>query len=119
MVRPERSRVTASAQTTGRRKGGKKASSLWFALHGWLGLPIWGFLFLICLTGSVATISQEIVWLAQPEVRASKPDGDPPMLGFRSDPYDNQSGEMEADGVGLYGDDTVTTKEVLKFEEVE
>ena len=39
--------------------------------------------------------------------------------GFRSDPYDNQSGEMEADGVGLYGDDTVTTKEVLKFEEVE
>ena len=43
----------------------------------------------------------------------------PPMLGFRSDPYDNQSGEMEADGVGLYGDDTVTTKEVLKFEEVE
>ena len=44
---------------------------------------------------------------------------DPPMLGFRSDPYDNQSGEMEADGVGLYGDDIVTTKEVLKFEEVE
>ena len=44
---------------------------------------------------------------------------DPPMLGFRRDPYDNQSGEMEADGVGLYGDDTVTTKEVLKFEEVE
>ena len=44
---------------------------------------------------------------------------DPPMTGFRSDPYDNQSGEMEADGVGLYGDDTVTTKEVLKFEEVE
>ena len=44
---------------------------------------------------------------------------DPPMLGFRSDPYDNQSGGMEADGVGLYGDDTVTTKEVLKFEEVE
>ena len=24
---------------------------------------------------------------------------DPPMTGFRSDPYDNQSGEMEADGV--------------------
>ena len=44
---------------------------------------------------------------------------DPQMLGFGSDPYDHQSGEMEADGVGLYGDDTVTTKEVLKFEEVE
>ncbi len=44
---------------------------------------------------------------------------DPPMTGFRSDPYDNQSGEMEADGVGLYGDQTETTKEVLKFKEVE
>ena len=43
---------------------------------------------------------------------------DPPMTGFRSDPYDNQSGEMEADGVGLAGEERVTTKEVLRFEEV-
>ena len=43
---------------------------------------------------------------------------DPPMTGFRSDPYDNQSGEMEADGVGLFGEEKVTTKEVLRFEEV-
>jgi glucan-binding YG repeat protein len=47
------------------------------------------------------------------------------VTGWRQDSstsawyYFNQSGEMEADGVGLYGDDTVTTKEVLKFEEVE
>ena len=43
---------------------------------------------------------------------------DPPMTGFRSDPYDNQSGEMEVDGVGLAGEERVTTKEVLRFEEV-
>ena len=43
---------------------------------------------------------------------------DPPMTGFRSAPYDNQSGEMEADGVGLAGEEKVTTKEVLRFEEV-
>ena len=40
------------------------------------------------------------------------------VLLFRSDPYDNQSGEMEADGVGLAGEERVTTKEVLRFEEV-
>jgi len=82
MARPEGSGVTASAQTTGRRKGGKKASSLWFALHGWLGLPIWGFLFLICLTGSVATISQEIVWLIEPAARSNPPSWDAPRLGY-------------------------------------
>ena len=43
---------------------------------------------------------------------------DPPMLSLRSDPYDNQSGEIEADGVGLYGDDTDTDKTVLAFEDM-
>ena len=42
---------------------------------------------------------------------------DPPMLGFRADPYDNQTGEVEADGVGLWGDQTVTTKETLSYQE--
>ena len=65
---------------------------------------------------SAATISA--VWIRAANSAFEAP-FDPPMLGFRSDPYNNQSGEMEADGVGLYGDDTVTTKEVLKFEEVE
>ncbi len=39
------------------------------------------------------------------------------MTGSRADPYDNQSGEIEADGVGLYGDDVVTAKETLHYEE--
>ena len=39
----------------------------------------------------------------------------PPMLGFRADPCDNQTGEVEADGVGLYGDETVSSKELVQY----
>ena len=42
---------------------------------------------------------------------------DPPMCSFRADPYDNQTGEVEAGGVGCYGDETVSEKTVLAFEE--
>lgn len=50
--------------------------------------------------------------------RAFEAPFDPPMLGFRADPYDNQTGEVEADGVGLWGGQTVTTKETLAYEEL-
>ncbi len=43
---------------------------------------------------------------------------DPPMYGFRSDPYDNQSGECEADGIGLYGEELDTRKELIDFEDL-
>jgi hypothetical protein len=33
---------TASRKTSGAR--------LWFVIHGWLALPIWVFLFFVCLT---------------------------------------------------------------------
>lgn len=48
--------------------------------------------------------------------RAFEAPFDPPMYGFRSDPYDNQSGECEVDGVGLYGDALDTRKELVDFE---
>lgn len=54
----------------------------WFLAHSWLALPIWVFLFFVCLTGTIATVSQEIVWLARPEVRANPPAGDARMLGY-------------------------------------
>jgi len=51
----------------------KSRSRLWFLVHSWLALPVWFFLLIICVTGTLATVSQEIVWLANPDVRASKP----------------------------------------------
>ncbi|WP_269617523.1 PepSY-associated TM helix domain-containing protein [Zhongshania sp. BJYM1] len=44
---------------------------VWFALHGWFAMPVWGGLLLICLTGTLCTISQEITWLYNPQVRSS------------------------------------------------
>lgn len=51
----------------------KSSARWWFLAHSWLALPIWVFLFFVCLTGSIATISQEIVWLIDPAVRANPP----------------------------------------------
>jgi uncharacterized iron-regulated membrane protein len=51
-------------------------------VHGWLALPIWAFLFFVCLTGAIATVSQEIVWLVSPEVRANVPSADARLLGY-------------------------------------
>jgi uncharacterized iron-regulated membrane protein len=58
------------------------SARLWFAIHGWLALPIWAFLFFVCLTGSIATVSSEIVWLASPAVRANAPAADARLLGY-------------------------------------
>ena len=61
----------------------KSKSRLWFLVHSWLALPIWFFVLIVCVTGTLAVISQEIVWLANPDVRASKPDGDAERLSFQ------------------------------------
>ncbi|MEI4483231.1 MULTISPECIES: PepSY-associated TM helix domain-containing protein [unclassified Phyllobacterium] len=60
----------------------KNRSQFWLALHGWLGLPIWFFLFFICLTGSIATISEEIAWLFNPAMRANAPSSNAVKLGY-------------------------------------
>ena len=44
---------------------------------------------------------------------------DPPMTGFRADPYDNQTGEVEADGMGLYGGDVTSVKQTLRYQELD
>lgn len=49
--------------------------------------------------------------------RAFQAPFDPPMCSWRADPYDNQTGEIEAEGVSLHGDERVTTRDVVKFEE--
>jgi uncharacterized iron-regulated membrane protein len=40
-----------------------------FALHGWLGMNFGLLLALICLSGTFATLIQEIEWVAQPALR--------------------------------------------------
>lgn len=41
-----------------------------FRLHGWVGLNLGLLLFVICFSGSVATLSHEIDWLLNPAIRA-------------------------------------------------
>ncbi|WP_447746906.1 PepSY-associated TM helix domain-containing protein [Pseudomonas nicosulfuronedens] len=60
----------------------KSRSRLWFLVHSWLALPIWFFVFLVCITGTLATVSQEIIWLVDPAVRANAPDGNAQRLGY-------------------------------------
>ncbi|MET0313494.1 MAG: PepSY-associated TM helix domain-containing protein [Hansschlegelia sp.] len=59
-----------------------KSSRLWFLAHSWLALPIWAFLFFVCLTGTIATVSQEIMWLVDPAQRANPPSADARPLGY-------------------------------------
>lgn len=54
----------------------------WYTAHHWLALPIWVFVFFICLTGTIATVSQEIVWLYDPAVRANPPAAEAPLLSY-------------------------------------
>lgn len=61
----------------------KSKSRLWFLVHSWLALPIWFFVLIVCVTGTLAVVSQEIVWLANPDVRASKPNDDAERLSFQ------------------------------------
>ncbi|MFJ2983487.1 MULTISPECIES: PepSY-associated TM helix domain-containing protein [unclassified Pseudomonas] len=61
----------------------KSKSKLWFLVHSWLALPIWFFVLIVCFTGMLAVVSQEIVWLANPDVRASQPDDTAERLSFQ------------------------------------
>ncbi|MBX8625765.1 MULTISPECIES: PepSY domain-containing protein [Pseudomonas] len=60
----------------------KSRSKLWFLVHSWLALPIWFFVLIVCVTGTLAVVSQEIVWLANPQMRATQPSDDAPLLGY-------------------------------------
>lgn len=60
----------------------KSRSKLWFLVHSWLALPIWFFVLIVCVTGTLAVVSQEILWLANPPMRASQPSDDAPRLNY-------------------------------------
>lgn len=65
------------------RQTKKSKSRLWFLVHSWLALPIWFFVLIVCFTGMLAVVSQEIVWLANPDVRADKPHDDAQRLSYQ------------------------------------
>ncbi|MEM6542230.1 MAG: PepSY-associated TM helix domain-containing protein, partial [Bacteroidota bacterium] len=43
-----------------------------FSIHGWLGLNTGLLLFVICFSGTFATLSNEIDWLLNPEIRVKE-----------------------------------------------
>ena len=61
----------------------KSRSKIWFLVHSWLALPIWFFVLIVCFTGMLAVVSQEIVWLANPDVRASAPNDEAERLSYQ------------------------------------
>lgn len=65
--------TTKQAMPRKKKKGG--FARLWLLLHGWLALPIWAFVFLVCVTGTLATVSHEIIWAINSDVRALRPEG--------------------------------------------
>jgi uncharacterized iron-regulated membrane protein len=42
-----------------------------FHLHGWFGVNLGLLLFIVCFSGTVATLSDEIDWFFNPAVRAA------------------------------------------------
>ncbi|CBL46105.1 Uncharacterized iron-regulated membrane protein [gamma proteobacterium HdN1] len=54
-----------------------KTQRLWFLVHGWVSLPVWILFCFVCITGTIASVSHEITWLANPQARASNPEGLP------------------------------------------
>ena len=44
-----------------------------FSVHGWCGLNLGFLLFVICFSGTIATLSSEIDWLLDSDVRTSEP----------------------------------------------
>ncbi|MCW9707078.1 PepSY-associated TM helix domain-containing protein [Fodinibius salsisoli] len=45
-----------------------------FSIHGWLGLNLGLLLFVICFSGTFATLSSEVDWLLNPDIRVEEQD---------------------------------------------
>lgn len=52
-------------------KASTRSRRLWFDLHSWVGLKLCLLMGFICLTGTLATLAQEIDWLLHQEMRVT------------------------------------------------
>lgn len=53
------------------REKKRKASRIWWHVHQWVGLKLAILMSFVCLTGTLAVVSQEIDWLMLPSLRVS------------------------------------------------
>ncbi|MBL6082655.1 PepSY domain-containing protein [Belnapia sp. T18] len=67
---------TRLPSASGTRRGGGRART-WFLIHSWLGFKLSLVLGVICLSGSLASVSHEIDWLLTPTLRSSAPPSAP------------------------------------------
>ncbi|NBB09874.1 PepSY domain-containing protein [Pseudomonas sp. SLFW] len=74
----------------------KSRSRRWFLIHSWMALPIWFFVLFVCVTGTLAVVSEEIVWLTHPEARATKPSDAAVLMS-----YDQMIEKMKQASPGL------------------
>ena len=66
--------ASAAAPTetaTARGPRPRKASRVWWRVHQWVGFKLAIFMSFICLTGTLAVVSNEIDWLIQPSLRVA------------------------------------------------
>lgn len=61
----------AAPEDSAPRPAKRKASRVWWHVHQWVGLKLAIFMSFVCLTGSLAVLSQEIDWLLQPSLRVA------------------------------------------------
>lgn len=63
--------TVASSAVAPRPQKKKKASRIWWHVHQWVGLKLSVLMAFICLTGSLAVLSNEMDWLFQPSLRVA------------------------------------------------
>lgn len=74
--------LTAAVSSRPRSASRSRKRPWYYSLHSFLGLYVSLFLAFVCLTGTVATVSQEVEWLLFPMTRGT-PTNDPVAWGER------------------------------------
>jgi len=84
---------TAAARAASRHRP-TVTNRLWFQVHGWAGVNLGIMLFVIMFSGTLATVSHEIDWLANPALRVT-PDAETVSIGTMIDAAQRALPELE------------------------